>query len=240
MKKYILYFITFIIIFIITFILLFPYNTLSKYLLNKYIFLKYKNIVSYQNIDSNIERTKITNIHLYIDDKPFNIKSIIINHNPIKLCQKEISIYVNPLKLILFLKKDDQQILYRANWRLDTLTHYMKDKIINGLIHINGNFNYVNKIGIIHLNSNNLSLKDKTLNLNLKHIVGNISINRNKVTIKELSAQGSPRLDIKGSIILNSNYISMSPINIRIKVSYPYMTKYITISGTLYNPQIIY
>ncbi len=240
MKKYLIHLIFFIIIFIISFIFLFPYNTLSTYLFNKYIFSRYQTFLNYQYINSNIIKTQIKDINIYLNNKSYNLKSIVIDYNPLFLLKKEILIYTDPLKIKLILKKRNHNLLYKGDLDLDSLIYYTRFKTIKGQININGNFNLLNKTGILHLTSNKLVLKNNSLNLKLKHIIGAILINRNRITIQNFSAKGTPTLDITGNIILNFKYVSMSPINIRLKVSYPYMNKYITITGTLYDPQIIY
>ncbi len=239
MKKYFYYTIISIIIFIISFIILFPYTTYSRYIINRMI-AKYSNIIHYQKLNSNLLYTDIQNIKLYINGKIYTIKSITINHNPLLLIKREVLIISKPLKLTLKVKKRGQKLYYNGKFNLSFLKSYFKINSIKGCIIIVGNLNLLTKNGIIQAKVNKLILSSKILKLNLSNLVTSILINRNKITIKDLKAQGVPKLDITGDIILNTHYISMSPINIRIKISSASMTRYINISGTVFNPQIIY
>ncbi len=233
-KKQIIYsIIAFFIAFLVTLLIKFPLNTVASNIIADTV-TKRKIDIRYDNIDVTFFGTTATNVKT----GPLIIKNIELDYNPLGLLFKRVNFKAESPAFVLSGKLRGSEINADVKASIAGLAEMAKMKG-SGSISGSLNYNIKDEIGKIELNSpNKISFNHPLMMVMVDSLKGNADIDKNKLNIVSLKAEGSNSLNVTGFVDLNKQRIDTSILNIQCEASMNNMPLKFNITGPARMPKI--
>ncbi len=208
-KQIIFSIIAFFAAFILTLIVTFPLSSVASKIIADTV-TKNKIDLRYDKIDISFFGATASNIQT----GPLVIKNIELNYNPVSLLFKRISFKADSPAFMLTgkLTGNDLNADIKASVAgIAQITGMTGSGTVNGKI----KYNIIDEKGVVNVESpNKVSFNHPLMPVAVDSLKGQADINKNKLTIKNLSAKGANSLNAAGYVDLNKQKIDASVLNI--------------------------
>lgn len=209
-KKQILFsIIAFFAALVVTLIITFPLSAVASKIIADTV-TKNKIDLRYDKIDITFFGAAASNIKT----GPLVIKNVELNYNPVGLLFKRISFKADSPAFMLTGKLAGNQLsadIKASVAGIAQITGMTGSGTVNGQIE----YNIKDEKGTINVTSpNKVSFNHPLMPVAVDSLQGQADINKNKLTIKNLSAKGANSLNVTGYVDLNKQKIDTSVLNI--------------------------
>lgn len=209
-KKQIIFSITaFFAALIVTLIVTFPLSSVASKII--------ADTVEKNKIDLRYDKINITFFGATasnIQTGPLVIKNVTLDYNPLGLLFKRVSFKADSPAFILSGKLAGSNLnadIKASVAGIAQITGMTGSGTVNGKIE----YNIKDEKGIINIESpNKVSFNHPLMPVSVDSLQGQADINKNKLTIKKLSAKGANSLNVTGYVDLNKQKIDTSVLNI--------------------------
>lgn len=194
---------------ILTLIVTFPLSSVASKIIADTV-TKNKIDLRYDKIDITFFGASASNIQT----GPLVIKNVELNYNPLGLLFKKISFKADSTAFMLTGKLSGNELnadIKASVAGIAQITGMTGSGTVNGKIE----YNIKDEKGIVNVESpNKVSFNHPLMPVAVDSLKGQVDINKNKLTIKNLSAKGANSLNVTGYVDLNKQKIDTSVLNI--------------------------
>lgn len=232
-KKIIISVIIFLCVFLVTLIIKFPLNAVASNII--------ANTVKNKKIDIRYDSINITFFGANaknVKTGPITIKNIDLDYNPLGLLFKRVAFNATSDAFILQGRLAGNNINADIKASVSGLANLAN---MTGSGSFNGNitYNIKDEKGSINIDApNKIAFNHPLMPLQVDSLKGSADINKNKLTISELSATGDNTLKVTGYVDLNKQRIDTSVLNIQGQASMGNMPLNFSLTGPARMPKI--